>query len=270
MNLRDTVHADLVSLDFSARNKDEVLQHIARLATQSPACSVAEDEVYRALQQRERMGSTGFEKGIAIPHTRLEGLTDFVVGVVVLPEGVNFKAADRKPTHLVVYILGPPERPNDHVKLLSAISRALSRSEVREGLLAAPDADAAIELLGRHSPAGEGKPERVGSLVTVVVQIEKAFLDVLQSVSSETSDISVLNGSDAAEFLHALPLYAVLWDDEPMPFHRVIIASVERGVVPSLMDELRRIIDNLESERGVLVLVQDLAYCYGSLKAIPG
>ena len=269
MNLRDYVRPDTVSLGFSAGSKDEVLKHIAGLAVRNPACTASEEAVYHALVQRERMGSTGFEKGIAIPHTRLEGCTDFVVGGVILPDGIDFRSADGQPTRLVVYILGPPERPNDHVKLLSAISRALSNPDVREGLLAAPDATAAIDLLGRHAPAPEGQPERVGSLVIILVQIEKAFLDILQAVSSETSCISVINASDASEFLHALPLYALLWDDEPMPYQRVVIASVDRSAVPGLTAELRRIVDGLESDTGVLVTVQDLAYCYGLLKAIP-
>lgn len=270
MNLRDHVSPDSLSLGFSAANRDEVLRHVASLALRSPACTATEEAVYHALVQRERMGSTGFENGIAIPHARLEGCTDFVVGVVTLPGGVDFRAADGQPTRLVVFILGPPERPGDHVKLLSAVSRALSNRTVRDGLLSAADATAAIDLLDRHTPAAEGQPGQGGSLVTVFVQIEKAFLDILQAVSSETSCIAVLNASDASEYLHALPLYAVLWNDEPMPFNRVIVASVERRCVPDLTAEIRRIAEDLESETGVLVTVQDLAYCFGSLKAIPG
>ncbi|MFH1566780.1 MAG: PTS sugar transporter subunit IIA [Gemmatimonadota bacterium] len=271
MNLRDFLRTDCVSLGFRAENKDTVFRHIAALTVRHPVCSATETQVYDALCRRERAGSTGFENGIAIPHTRLAGLPDFVVGAVILSDGVDFGAADGQLTRVVVFVIGPEGRPGDHLKLLSAASRVLASKVVREGLVAASDPAAAVALLDHHAPVPQAGPGGEGfSLVTVSVQVEKAFFDILQAVSSETCNISVHNASDASEYLHRLPLYALLWVDDPRPFHRVVVGVVERQSVPGLTAEIAQIADALECDAGVLVVVQDLAYCRGSLNVATG
>ena len=75
--------------DFST--KQQVLKAIATVAKKSPLLkNISENEIYTALEEREAIGSTGFESGIAIPHCRLEEVTDFVVGIISVPGGVDF------------------------------------------------------------------------------------------------------------------------------------------------------------------------------------
>jgi len=268
MTLREYLNPDTIILGMRAQSKDAVLQRIAALVSRHPACHVPEGTVYDALLEREALGSTGFEKGVAIPHTRLQGLSDFVVGLVTLPAGLDFESADGQATTIVAFILGPPEHSDQHLQLLSLVSRILSSAVVRDGLLAVTDARAAIGLLERRVPISEVEEEcEAGSLVAVFVQAEPAFLPIMQAISAETACASVLKGGDVLESLHVLPLYSRLWGRDLESFHRVIFAVVHRDVARSLSAEISQIARDRAPEGGVLVAVQELSYCYGSLMA---
>ena len=268
MTLRQHLRSDCITLGLRADSKQAVLSHIAALTSRHPACHASQERVYEALLEREALGSTGFDKGVAIPHTRLEGLSDFVVGLITLPAGVEFDSPDGQATRIVAFILGPPEHGDQHLQELSTISRILSSSVVRDGLLAVDDARAAMGLLQRRVPApDEGKECEAGAMLSVFVQVEAAFLPIMQAVSAETACASVVEGGDVLESLHVLPLYSRLWARDLEAFHRIIFAVVDRDVARSLAAEISQIAAQRAPGGGVLVAVQELGFCYGSLKA---
>ena len=79
----------------------------------------------QALGDREKIGSTGFGGGVAIPHGRMPGLTQ-VVGVFArLAHPLDFEAVDRLPVDLVFAMISPPDAGADHLKALARVSRQL-------------------------------------------------------------------------------------------------------------------------------------------------
>ncbi len=81
--------------------------------------------VVERLAERERLGSTGFGGGVAIPHGKVDGL-DHVVGIFVcLGEAVDFRAIDDLPVDLVFCLLSPPDAGSEHLKALAQVSRWL-------------------------------------------------------------------------------------------------------------------------------------------------
>lgn len=91
------------------------------------------DEVYHAILERERLLSTGFGLGLAIPHAKLKSITDFVVAVGIHKPGVDFGSLDEKPVHVLVMILGPDSRQEEYLKVLSRVTAFLKDN--REDLL---------------------------------------------------------------------------------------------------------------------------------------
>lgn len=97
------------------------------------------EELYQKLWEREQIGSTGIGSGLAIPHCKLKGLAKGVVAVGIVPEGVDFGAADGRPVRLVFLVISPYESPAEHLQVLAAISRWVKADRHAEGVLALGD-----------------------------------------------------------------------------------------------------------------------------------
>ncbi|TKD51918.1 PTS sugar transporter subunit IIA [Sphingomonas baiyangensis] len=105
------------------------------------------DLVVERLADRERLGSTGFGGGIAIPHGRLAGL-DRVRGLFArLARPVDFRAVDALPVDLVFMLLSPIDAGAEHLKALARISRRLRDHGFAEKLRGAGSTDALYALL---------------------------------------------------------------------------------------------------------------------------
>jgi nitrogen PTS system EIIA component len=103
--------------------------------------------VLERILEREALGSTGFGRGVAIPHARIDGLTRPVVAFLRLEQPVDFDAADGMPVDCVFGLLSPDQAGAVHLQALAAISRLTRDDRMRARLAAAPDADALYAVL---------------------------------------------------------------------------------------------------------------------------
>ncbi|MFC6872617.1 PTS sugar transporter subunit IIA [Halobellus marinus] len=92
-----------------------------------------------ALREREKEATTGVGMGIGIPHAKTSAVEEPSVAFARSDAGIDFDAMDDKPAHLLFMILVPAEGGEEHLQILSALSRALMHEDVRETLLAAED-----------------------------------------------------------------------------------------------------------------------------------
>ncbi|MCR9256517.1 MAG: PTS IIA-like nitrogen regulatory protein PtsN [Alphaproteobacteria bacterium] len=145
MPLREFLGPEQVVVDLKATTKKQVLIELATIAAEKT--NIEKRVILDTLLQRERLGSTGVGKGIAIPHGRLEGL-DTVYGVFArLTDPVDFDAVDDEPVDLVFLLLAPEDEGGDHLKALAKVSRCLRDQEVCGCLREALTAAAAHEIL---------------------------------------------------------------------------------------------------------------------------
>ncbi|KPK68000.1 hypothetical protein AMJ82_09315, partial [candidate division TA06 bacterium SM23_40] len=108
MEIYELLTVECCKTSLKARAKDRALEELAALMKQSAALQETPvQEIVHALKEREELGSTGFGGGLAIPHCKLKGITDFVLGLAVSPKGVNFEALDNRKVNLFVIIVGP-------------------------------------------------------------------------------------------------------------------------------------------------------------------
>jgi mannitol/fructose-specific phosphotransferase system IIA component (Ntr-type) len=144
MRLEDVLHADDVTTDLTAADKDETLRGLARLLCRDEGLD--EDSVYRAFADRERMASTGIGSGVAMPHGRLR-LERPRMALAICRQGVSFDTVDGEPAHILVALLTPYDHPGDQIKVLARVSRVLKRPAVRERLLQAASRDDARRIM---------------------------------------------------------------------------------------------------------------------------
>lgn len=127
-----------------AMSKKAVLQQLAAAAAQ--AYGVDAKNVATVLADRERLGSTGFGAGIAIPHGKVAGI-DHVVGLFArLAHPVDFQAVDGLPVDLLFMMLSPIEAGAAHLKSLARVSRRLRDRDFVAKLRGAGSSDALYAL----------------------------------------------------------------------------------------------------------------------------
>ena len=125
--------------------KDAVLAELARCF--AVAYRLDRGAIAAALAERERVGSTGFGRGVAMPHARVTGLKRPVAAFLKLSSPIDFQAADTMPVELVFGLLSPPSCGAAHLHALAAISRSLRNEDWRKSLVQAPDVASLRALL---------------------------------------------------------------------------------------------------------------------------
>lgn len=125
--------------------KPRVLAAVAQLL--ADAYGLDRDEVLENLEAREALGSTGFGRGVAIPHCRSKDVRRPSLALIRLEMPIDFAAADARPVTLICGLVSPENAGATHLHALAAISR-LARDEAKLQMLAdAPDAEAVYALL---------------------------------------------------------------------------------------------------------------------------
>lgn len=127
MKISDILKEKQIFLNVKASSKKEVLEEIADLSCSAAGCDSR--NVFDALIERERLGTTGVGKGVAIPHARLAGLKELFCAFMRVPS-VDFESVDSKPVDLIFFLLVPEEAGADHLKALARISKILRNAGV--------------------------------------------------------------------------------------------------------------------------------------------
>jgi len=144
-DLSDILNDRAIDADLVAANKKALFQQLATAAAKQtglPAKAIA-----AGLNAREKIGSTGFGGGTAIPHSKIEGL-DRVYGYFArLETSVDFQSVDNMPVDLVFLLLSPPDAGAEHLKALARVSRIFRDAQTVAKLRGARSRDAIYALL---------------------------------------------------------------------------------------------------------------------------
>jgi PTS system nitrogen regulatory IIA component len=137
MDLGDLLSPEAVFPALKASNKKQALQEIAAKAAGLTGLDCR--KIFDTLLQRERLGSTGVGRGIAIPHGRVAALQRIMSVFARLEEPIDFDALDDEPVDLIFLLLAPEHAGADHLKALARISRLLREPLAIEKLRGAKD-----------------------------------------------------------------------------------------------------------------------------------
>jgi PTS system nitrogen regulatory IIA component len=145
MDLADLITPEAIYPSLKAKTKKQALQEMAQRA--SVLTGVDAREIFDTLLQRERLGSTGIGRGIAIPHGRVAALRKIVSVFARLDEPIEFEALDNDPVDLIFLLLAPEHAGADHLKALARISRLLREPATIDKLRASRDRAALYSVL---------------------------------------------------------------------------------------------------------------------------
>ena len=145
MPLNDLITADAVLPTLRAKAKKAALEEMSERA--SLVSGLPAREIFDAVLQRERLGSTGVGNGVAIPHGKMTSCTRLFGVFATLERPIEFEALDGAPVDLMFLLIAPESAGADHLKALARIARVLREPRMVAKLRSARDSSALYGLL---------------------------------------------------------------------------------------------------------------------------
>ena len=133
MLLEDIIKPDGVLCNASARSKKHSLEILSELLVRSSP-EIASDVIFRCLNERERLGCTGLDRGAAFPHCRVEDISVSNAALIKLSEPIDFDAADGEPVDLIFGMMVPTQLDDSHYADIKMITRVLADEGLRSRL----------------------------------------------------------------------------------------------------------------------------------------
>ncbi len=134
-DLASFFHHDLYIPDLAPKDKEDTLSQMVDHLVKARGLDYG-NVILNTLLEREKLGSTGIGKQVAIPHSRSLGCNDLTVIFARIPKGIKFGAVDKKPVHLVFMILAPyQDKGNRYLPLLGKIVEMVKDDKRRKKLI---------------------------------------------------------------------------------------------------------------------------------------
>jgi PTS system nitrogen regulatory IIA component len=143
--ISDFLTIEAVDANLASANKKTLFQQLAVASAKLTGCP--SKQIAACLNERERLSSTGFGGGIAIPHGKLEALGHITGYFARLATPIDYQSIDGLPVDLVFMLLSPVDAGADHLKALASVSRALRDQQTVAKLRGARSKDAIFALL---------------------------------------------------------------------------------------------------------------------------
>ncbi len=261
------------SVNLKAKNKEGAIESLAALASRSGKTGAASEKAIAvALSERESQGSTGFGDEIAIPHARVAGLDDFIVFIAHAPKGVDFDSLDKKKVKLFFVILGPEDRPSEHVQILAALSRSLSGTTLKKELLAAGTTEIMTESFLRHSgEKHDDTPTRKQKmkLLILILYMEDFIYHILEYFLEEGIEgATILDSSGMGQYISNIPLFATFigFMNEQKNRSNIILATIPADREDELIKGIEAITGDLDKKQGAMLMTLDIGHWKGTMK----
>jgi len=148
MKLMDIVVPGAVVAKLGSSERDEVVAELVDALVASGAADAAlRDTLIEQVLEREKKGSTGFGRGVAVPHVKHKAVTRMTVAIGLSQHGVDFNALDKQPVYSVFLLLSPEGQPEQHLEAMEVIFSNLSKDTFRRFLRQSETAQDVVTLL---------------------------------------------------------------------------------------------------------------------------
>ncbi len=153
MKLSDIISPDAVAIASGVNSKKRALEDLSTLLAQQCEDTTARD-IFGALINREKLGSTGLGSGVGIPHGRLGSATKAVGAILKLPSSIDFESVDREGVDLLFGLVVPKEATTEHLQILAGIADVCHNSELVDALRASTTAEELYALIADQTIGG--------------------------------------------------------------------------------------------------------------------
>lgn len=148
MKMQDIVSKQAVISRLESDTRDAVIEElIDALIRAGRAEESHRSELITKVLERERRGSTGFGKGVAVPHVKHQDVETMAAAVGISENGVDFDALDKQPVYSFILLLSPLSRPDEHLQAMEVIFKNLNQDSFRRFLRQSSSAEEIMTLL---------------------------------------------------------------------------------------------------------------------------
>ena len=148
MKLSEVVVTEAIVPALKSTQRDEVVAELAdALVAAGAADASIRDELIAAILEREHKGSTGFGRGVAVPHVKHQSVSKMSAAIGLSEEGVEFNALDKQPVYSVFLLLSPEDKPEEHLQAMEVIFKNLSKDTFRRFLRQSTSIEEVTQLL---------------------------------------------------------------------------------------------------------------------------
>lgn len=151
IQLNQVLSAERTFIEDFGASKKRVLQTLAERLSES-LNSVSDLELFDQLIARERLGSNGIGSGVAVPHCRLDGLTQPLAALVKLPTPIDFEAIDKQPVDIIFALIVPAEATDEHLQLLASVVERVNNPETLNNLRLCTEVTALYQTFINNTP----------------------------------------------------------------------------------------------------------------------
>ncbi len=146
INISEILSVDCVLVGMDCQSKKDALDTLAKTIASADS-GTSQTEVFDCLLARERLGSTGLGKGIAIPHGRLTAGKKTLAAFIQLNNAVDYDAVDKQPVDLLFALIVPEESTEEHLQILAALAEMFSKEDTITQLRQSDSADTIYSIL---------------------------------------------------------------------------------------------------------------------------
>lgn len=146
MELKDTLTPECMLVPMEATDKSDAIRQLVHLLAEKGKCH-DEEELLKAVFDREAIRSTGIGQGLAVPHGKCNSCDRLIMALGKPAEPIDFDSKDGQPVDIVVLMASPLNQTGPHIQALARISRLMQMATFRTAISQAQSADEVHKLI---------------------------------------------------------------------------------------------------------------------------
>ncbi len=148
LKLSELVLEGAIVPQLGASDRDGVVRElVSTLAKAGAFAASLEPEILARTMERERKATTGFGRGVAVPHVKHAGITKMAAAIGLTQRGLDFSSLDKQPVYFVFLLASPEDRPEDHLRAMEVIFKNLNKESFRRHLRQCTTVEEVREML---------------------------------------------------------------------------------------------------------------------------